>query len=414
MLGVRGWALALVVVAAGAFSVGCDGGDGLSAEEITERVEDAVREPGMVYHAIGDDNSEVWLDPENEVFRRRESTANGELVSVGEGWLRWAYDPFENAVLENDSEPEGPPRPRIDNPMILWLEALGALAFGQELDVIGQTQADGQTVLALEAKTPVVQDGVATGALLVGRVEVHPETYLPLAFERSEDTPAGATPSQERTRVRYTTSELIPLDGLPEGFFDLSVVEGQVKTTEEELAAIRELGLTPYWLGEGYESQLGQLELPPTDAVFTDPTTSMAELHYALIVGVGAAGGAEPLLDSVIVRLGLDPGAFGPPVIPEIAGSLPETDREVLVRGAAATLYTSVLTPADIGCGEEECPETTAKIYRRLVLTLGDTAVQVETFARIGPTGDDNNGYNTEFGITALAETLYEIEEEGS
>jgi hypothetical protein len=408
-------AVALLAVTLGAFAAACGGGgDGLSGEEVADRVADAVQEPGMVYHAVGSDNSEVWLDPENEVFRRRESTEGGELVSVGEGWVRWAYDPFENAVVEDDSTPQGEVRPRIDNPMVLWLEALGALAFGQELDVIGQTQADGQTVLALEAKTPVVQDGVPTGATLVGRVEVHPDTYFPLAFERSEEAPAGATPSQERARVRYTTSELIPRDELPEGFFDLSVVEGQVKTTEEELAAIREMGLIPYWLGEGYESQLGQLELPPTDSVFRDTTTSMAELHYALIAGAGQTTGAEPLLDSVIVRLGLDPSAFGPPVIPEVAGSLPETEREVMVRGGTGMLYTSVLTPVDVGCGEEECPETTARIYRRLVLTLEGTAVQIETFARVSPAGDDNNGYNTEFGITALAETLYEIEEDGS
>ncbi len=99
-------------------------------EEIVERVVDAVSEPGMIYHLIGDDNSEIWVDAENERFRRREAAADGGLTSVGEGWIRYTFDAIENQVVVVDANPEGPIRPRIDHPMMLWVEALGALAVG--------------------------------------------------------------------------------------------------------------------------------------------------------------------------------------------------------------------------------------------------------------------------------------------
>lgn len=399
-----GYALAGLLLA---LVAACGGGDP-SGEEIAERVADALAEPGMVYHAIGDDNSEVWMDVENQKFRRRDATSDGELTSIGEGWDRYAYDAIENRVFVEDANPEGLIRPRIDHPMVVWFEPLGALAFGQELKVIGDTVADGRAVFALTARTPIAQGGQATGATLVGRVELDPETYLPVAFERSEEVAAGATPSAERARIRYTTSELISRDDIPEGFFDPSVVDGQMLKTEEALRQLLGLGLTPYWLDEVYESQLGRLELPPIDAVEVDPTTSTAELHYALIVGV-SGGGADPLLDAVVVRLARDPSEFGPPTIPEFGGVLPEDDREVEVRGVTGTLFTSFLTPYDLGCDTGECPQTSARLYRRLVFSIDGTAVQLEAFARVATTGDELNGYNSEFGLVALGETMTEV-----
>ena len=398
--------LLLVVVAA------CGGGGGGdSGEDIVKRVEEALHEPGMIYHAIGDDNSEVWMDVENELFRRREATSRGELTSVGDGWDRFTFDPIENQVFVEDLNPTGALRPRIDHPMVLWIEALGALAFGQELDVIGDTVADGHAVIALNARTPITEDGQPTGATLIGRVELDPETYLPLAFERSEEVPAGEAPSEERVRIRYTTSELISRDEMPEGFFEQSVVEGQVLTTEESLRRIGDLGLTPYWLDEVYESQLGQLSLPPMDAVITDSTTNMAELHYALIVSDGS--GPQPLLDAVILRLARDPNGFVQPTFPEFAGALPEEESEVAVRGVTGTLFTSILTPFHLGCDTGECPPTEAKLYRRLVFLIDDTAVQIEAFARVALTGDELNGYNSEFGLVALGETMMELTDDG-
>ena len=405
------WFYALPVVLLVAV-VACSGGEESgeeSGEEIVRRVEEALNQPGMIYHAIGDDDSEVWMDVENEKFRRRETTSAGELTSVGDGWDRYTFDPIGNQVFVEDANPEGELRPRIDHPMILWLEALGALAFGQELEVIGDTVADGRAVIALNGRTPIARDGEPTGATLIGRVELDPETYLPLAFERSEEAPAGETPSQERVRIRYTTSELISRDDLPEGFLDQSVVEDQVLTTEESIQRLGDLGLTAYWLNEVYEgSQLGRLALPPIDAVVTDPRTSTAELHYALIVSDGSE--AQPLRDAVILRLARDPNGFVQPRVPEFGGTLPEQEQEVEVRGVTGTLFTSLLTPFDLGCDTGECPPTDARLYRRLVFLIDGTAVQIETFARVTATGDEVNGYNTESGIVALGEAMIKVE----
>jgi hypothetical protein len=40
--------------------------------------------------------------------------------------------------------------------------------------------------------------------------------------------------------------------------------------------------------------------------------------------------------------------------------------------------------------------------------------VQIETFARVAASGDELNGYNSQFGIVALGETLKKVEEAGT
>lgn len=391
----------------------CGGGEELTAEEIVERVADAVSEPGLVYHAIGDDGSEVWIDAENEKFRRTDGAARGELTSVGDGWERYTFDPGDNKVLVRDTSPQGPARPRIDHPMVLWIEALGVLAYGQEIELIGDTVADGRAVIALSARSPVTRNGEPTGATLVDRVELDPETYLPLSFERKEEAPPIATPSQDRVRIRYTTSELIPREDLPDGFFDPSVVEAQVSTPAESLRELEALGLTPYWLGESYESSGGRLGLPK-GAVVTDTAARTAELHYALMIGTGTAGeDATPLLGSVVVRLAPDVGGFGPPELTEIGGALPESESEIAVRGVTGTLYTSLLTPDGVSCEAGGCPET-ERLYRRLTFLIGETAVQLEAFARAATSGVDLNGYNGEAGLVALGEAMITVGPEGT
>jgi hypothetical protein len=401
-------ALALFVLAVAACAVvACGGGGDPTGEEITERVEDAVQEDGMVYHAVGDNGTEIWLDPEDEMYRRVDETDAGLVTSVGEGWTEIAYDPLNNIVTEEDRNPTGPERPRIDNPMIIWLEPLSALAFAQEFNVIGKTSADGRLVLAVEAQTPITSDGQLTGRTLVGRVEVDPDSYLPLAYEQREDVPAGASPSFERERTVYTTSELIPRDDLPDDWFDRVAVDEQKISVQENINLMRDLGITPYWLGEDYESEYGILSLPPEQSVFTNSETGQGEMHYALIVPTSETE-VEPLLDAVVVRLGLNADGFGPPTFPEIAGNLPEGLKEVDVRGGTGALFTSGLLPSDLGCGEVECPETTAKLYRRLVFSIGETVIQIEALAKINAGGADLDGYNSEEGLLALADALTE------
>jgi hypothetical protein len=111
--------------------------------------------------------------------------------------------------------------------------------------------------------------------------------------------------------------------------------------------------------------------------------------------------------ESVVVRVG-KPGviSFGPPPLQEFAGELPEGTRETTARGLPVTVYTSILTPDALPCPAEACPPSDAPIYHRLQITIGDSAIQIETSARVDDTGADRNEYNTQAGIVALAEAL--------
>lgn len=392
-------------------------GDEETADDIVRKAFEAINEPGMVYHAQGDDGSEAWLDVPNQLFRAREPPSRGGLTSVGEGWIRFAYDPFENRVVEEDLSPTGNIPPRIDHPATSWFEPLGALAFGQELRLIGRTTSGGRPVIALEARTPIFQEGVFTGASLVGRVELDPETHLIVAFERKQESTTGeiitGTPTLDGTtgsgvtRIRYTVSELIPRGSLPEGFFSRQIVEDAVLTLEDNLQVMREAGITPYWLGEQYQSERGVLVLGEVvDSVVVDPLRKEATFRYGLAVRTGEES-ANVIPESVIIRLApREEAEFGQPNVPSFAGTLPETQSEIEIRGTTGTLYVSVLTPAELPCPQGDCPETDAPIYRRATFAIEDTAVQIETFSRIDALARELNGFNSLEGILELANAL--------
>lgn len=401
----------LLVVGAAA----CGGGDEETPDQIAQKVYQAINQPGKVYHVRGDDGSEVWIDAANQRYRRREATAQGQLTSVGEGWTKISYDPFDNKVKTQDTKPTGPSVPRIDDPMVGWLEALSALAYGQELRVIGETVSDGKQVLALEARSPIFEKEQPTGRSLVGRVELDLASYLPLAFERRQEAPPGQptdTPSavgdSGPKRVRYTVSELIARDGLPGDFFARKVVEDEVVTLEQNLQKVRDLGLTPYWLGKVFQGNAVNLRFSDeTVAVIPDPSTDEASIHYAIEFLTGA--GVNSLSDeAVVIKLGkAGKASFGPPVVREFAGDLPEKSGRVTARGQPAVAFISFLTPGDLPCPTGSvCPKTEAPLYTRLDVTLGGTAVQIETFARIDKDGNDRNPYNSIDGIIGLAEAL--------
>jgi hypothetical protein len=133
----------------------------------------------------------------------------------------------------------------------------------------------------------------------------------------------------------------------------------------------------------------------------------MGSVNYALVVPTSETS-AEPLPESVIVRLALSPDGFAPPTISEFGGDLPEQRDEVTVRGAPAELFTSTISTADLPCDEVECPVSSAQLYRRLIFAIGDTWVQIEAMARIDAGGNERNGYNSRDGLIALAEALTE------
>lgn len=420
-------ALLAITILLVALAVACGGDDDgdetdYTAEEIVEKVQAAVIQPGMVFHAKGDDGSEVWLDPGNQRFRRQESQARGGLTSIGEGWTRYSYDPFSNSVQTEDLSP-GALTPRINDPVAPWWEPLTALAYGGICDdssggcptgtglhVIGETQADGKTVIAIEARSPVLSgDGGFSGNFLEGRIEIDPETWFPTAFEQREAVPTGGAetqPTPAQARIRYT-NEIAPLENVPEGFFDRSIVEDVVLELHEHIQAIREVGLVPYWLGEEYVGQNGVVQLPETDNFAVSEESQTAEINYSFITPISQTQG-EALENAVVISLAHSIDALLPPEVPEYAGEIPEQRQEVTARGGPAVVLTSILTPSDLPCSTGDCPATTAPLYRRIVFEIGDTAVQIAAFARVDATGADRNHFNSTAGLIELAEALTE------
>lgn len=400
--------LAAIIVAVALIAGGGDDDGVGSADAVAQKVAEAIRKPGMVYNVGGNDGSLAWIDAEMQQYRRRESAINGSGTSVGSGWTEISYNAGTNSVTEDDTTPNASQRPRIDDPMVRWMDPLAALAFSNRLTLIGQTTVDGVQVIALEATTPVVDaSGNVTGTLF-GRVEVDAETYLPHAFEARQTLASGVTPTPGPEgldpRVLYT-SEFIERSTLPAGFFDRSVVEGQVQTNQNQMDAIRELGLTPVWFGQYYDGKpYGEVQLPPTVSVSIDDEGTQAEIDYALVSPTSVATNA------VIIRLSADASTFTRPEIPQYAGELPEDEETVtLADGATATLYTSILTVDALPCPTADCPQSSAALYRRLVLQRGDTAVQIEVSPRILDDGTDSNGFNSRDGIVSLAGVLVNV-----
>jgi hypothetical protein len=404
--------LAAVLIGAGLVS-GCGGGS-TNGDDVAQRVGQTIQQPGMVYHAVANDGSEVWIDANDQLYRKADATARGSFLSVGQGWTQTVYDPVQNAVTKNDRSPQGSTRPRIDNPAVSWTDALGALGYGNSLVAIGKEMADGIEVWVLQAKTPIVDSsGNVTGSL-TGRIEVNVSTSLPHAFESHETDSSGATPTPDayglspNRRTVYTTSEMIPRSSLPADFFDPSMVSSQVKTPAERLQELRVIGLTPLWLGEQYAGSGGLLQLPASNSVTAAASTNSGDIHYSLIVPTSATNALEET-DAVIVRLAADASTFTQPTVPQFGGILPERKETVTENGQAATLYTSILTPSDLPCASgQTCPPSDAPLYCRLIFAAGTTNVQIETAARIGSGGQDANGYNNKDGIIALAEALTE------
>lgn len=389
----------------------CGGSDEQSADEISRKVQETIEQPGMVYHTVEDNGAEAWIDAANEQFRKKESSQIGGLTSIGKGWTQYSYDPFTNAVLTKDQSPKGPQTPRINTPAVSWNDALSALAYGNRLDFTVKSVADGVEVWVLQATTPILDKSGNQVGTLNGRVEIDTKTNLPHAFESRQLDSNGLTPSpgvngvSPNRRIVYTKSEMISRDSLSADFFDRSVVSDQLQSPEENMERVRALGLEPLWLGVYYPGPGGILQLPQDTGVFPIGSENRAEIHYSLTVPISATNAQEEK-DTVIVRLAKDASKFGPPTIPEFGGVLPEGSSETSVNADPATLYTSILTTAELPCPAGNCPASSAALYRRLVFSVGETAVQLETMARIGASGQELDGYNDYDAIVALAEAL--------
>ncbi len=404
--------LAVVIVAVAVLGGGGDGEDDAgSAEEIARKVAEAIRQPGKVYFADGSDGSLAWIDWENQKYRGRTSVLDGSRVSVGDGWTEVTYDPGTNAVSQDDTAPTGAQRPRIDDPMVRWMDPLAALAFSDVLTVAGRETAEGVDVIVLEGSTPLRDSSGNVAGTLSGRVEVDAKTYLPHAFQPRTVSFASITPSPTPQgldpRVTYT-SQFIERSELPSDFFDRSVVEAEIKSNQSEFEKVREMGLSPVWFGLYYDgTPYGELQLPPTVSVEIDTEDQAAAVRYALVSPSTVA------TDAVIIRLRKGAAGFTRPQIPQFAGELPEEEEAVpLSDGTQATLYTSILTIEALPCPATGCISSDARLYRRLILQRGETAVQIEVSPRILEDGSDSNGFNSRDGIVALAEALVDVPED--
>jgi hypothetical protein len=398
----------------GLLVAGCGGGGDPSGDDLAKKVGDAINQPGMVYHTVANDGTEVWIDAPDQLYLKVAATAQGKLLSAGQGWTVTSYDPFQNAVTEKDRTPTGPATPRINNPAVSWTDALSALGFGNTLDSTGKSTADGSEIWVVQANSPILDKNGNIAGSLAGRVEIDAKTNLPHAFERHQTDANGTTPTPDvsglspNRRIVYKTSEMIPRSSLASDFFDKAKVDVQVQTPAESLDKIRAIGLTPLWLGEQYAANPGRLQLPANNAVFAVAADKRGEVHYSLIVPTSSTDAQEEA-DAVIIRVAADATTFKSPSVPQFGGVLPEKKDSVMVNGQPATLYTSILTPSDLPCASgATCPQTDAKLYRRLIFAVGTTNVQVEAAARIGASGQDANGYNNKDAIVALAEALME------
>jgi hypothetical protein len=396
---------ALALALAGVLAA-CGGGGGESADSIAQKAYAAVNRPGMVYHTTTDDGTELWLDTERHLFRREEPATSGKLVSVGDGWNATTFDSQTDSVSTRDRSPQGP-APRINDPVILWLEPLAALGYGQNVVVIGKTMADEQEVLALTAATPIVDaNGQPTGAVLEGRVELDPDTYLPHAYEKRQSPPAGQaqTPAAAKRTV-FKKSEFISRDKLAVSFFSTKDVEAQVQTIAQTLQRVIAMGLSPLWLGEQYQSDGGALALKEGTTPQIDPNTNEVTLNYALVVPVNGQNVFAD--DTIVVRLGPAGTNFGSPPIPQFSAQIPEQHTKATARGVPADVYVSFLSPADLGgCQQPPCLGADVSLYARIAFTVENTSVQIEATARVDATGMDQDGYNSAQGVIALANAL--------
>ena len=256
--------------------------------------------------------------------------------------LRWAAagrstrtTPRRNSVTEKDNAPNASQRPRIDDPMVRWMDPLAALAFSNHLTVIGRATADG---IAGDCAARRRRRWWTARGTRAGRCTgAWRWTQRRTCRTRSRRTRRWLTGRRRRrgpegwTRGCVYTSEFIERSTLPADFFDRAVVEEQVQTNQNQMEKVRELGLTPVWFGQYYDGKpYGELQLPPTVSVsINDDGDWRQRYDYALVSPTSVATNA------VVIRLSADASTFTRPEIPQFAGDLPEEEETVTMGGGS-------------------------------------------------------------------------------
>jgi hypothetical protein len=424
-----------VAVLMGAAVAGLACGDGDGGAEIDLSDVDAVvaghlealSEPGKVFHARAEwpqperedrvEVEEVWLDVDNGRLRREdrveqaaEETVDFSVV-VGADWTTADYDSSGNSVYTHIMTPEERAEAAaagIDNFAYFGLEYLPILIGSSEKRVAGESTVEGRPVVLVETEWSMEPGGDwPEGATITMTVALDRSSLLPAQVGSKLIDPEGE--EQPYGPFTFEMTEYVSPEDLPADFFSPQAVEELVVTLEEQVAQaqaqVEAAGFSLYWPGERYQVE-GLPELYLRN-VWVAKDASEASLHYA----VQMAG--FDLDDTVVIRQGrVGQAEFEPPPIPPI-GSKPERQESVVVQGTQATLYISAMQPTPICAVESEemsCTPVAPAVpaYHRLVLTLGDTVIQIEAVAK-AQEEEDVNPFNNTDAITAVAEALVPV-----
>lgn len=396
--------MALVLGLGAACGGGGEGEVDLSdADEVMAGALRAVAPAGQVGHlkwegsaaGLGTPLAEAWIDADNGRFRLEHRSVEGEgsssTVAAGEEWRIAAY-----MTSGDDSRPISYIRAVDREEMAAWgmdnLAYVGAaylsrLAWAGERRVVGESTADGREVVVLEAKQPTHAEK-GPGWMFVATVELDKATLLPVKFRSSTVDPYG-TEGEVLSLAGFEWEAVSP-DDLPSDFFSPDALFAAHSTAPEKLAEAAKLGFELYWLGENYEGAAeGQLELYLWD-VDTE-SEAWPQLRYA---SETLRGGGEVV---IIREAPVGQAQFGPG--PEERG--PIQQEQVMVQGQPATLYSET----------DDLSPTYEVTYRWLVVTLGETAIELYPVP-MSEDGEETNPLNDTEALIALAEDLVPVPDE--
>jgi hypothetical protein len=365
----------------------------------------AISPPGKVGHLTwewkeGDERwiQETWVDADNGRFRTEnrpgESGEEGSFhVMVGEKWRIATYQsdvesyPVRITAVDREEAVAG----GLDNLAYLGDEYLRSLAWADERRVVGESTADGQDLVAVEAKRSMDGDWRA-GTVMVATIELDKATLLPVGLRSKIVEPDDKETEAYSGRLQ-SEWETVPPDDLPVDFFSPDALFALYSPGRERLAEAGELSYDLYWLGEKYEDAVqGESDLYLWGV---DIEEAWLRLRYA---SETLGGGVEV----VIIREGpAGQAQFGPLGGMQGPNAGPIGQEQVRVQGEPATLYsrTDIFSP------------TYQVTYRWLVVTLGQTAIELYPVP-ISEEGQETNPLNNTEALLALAEALVPVPSE--
>ncbi len=407
---------ALTAACGGGGSGGAAGGEPPSAAAPTQAspasqmissVAKAISKPGMVFHAQADNGVELWIDTEKELARRQSGTEGTSSfgISIGQGLAFTAYDPETNGVKTQQLQLP-PELERAEHVSVVWFEPLNLMLRAKEPKLLDDRVIAGRSVATIEVANPTGGQIFPEGSVQIARIEVDRETLLVAAYETQIVVPDGVDKEQfgdrlNPVRVTYQLAEIVPRESLPTSLFSPDEARKGIISVRQKLEDVKKLGLEPYWLGESHETSQGKLTLGNATDISINGEKGRVSIHYTL------TGGQGRLDDAVVVTLQPRGAEFEQPALGWLAGKKPEQRTDLPGPGIGAVLLTSLLKPGSAPCPVQTCAPSDVPLYRRLVTTMGSTAVEIVAMAGVDPAnGKDANPFNTPEAISGLASSL--------